>query len=353
MLTGVLGNFFGYVIKGVYHFKALFKGAEGWKLLTPEILAANKAGSMAEQTFYSDAKAAAILNQSLQALIASYGTLQAKVDSGVIVLPGEAAAMTTAATNVARQVNPSSKYLSPIDTRSMSHFNPVSLMTAAEKERQTMFGVTPGAPLVNAKIGATPQMYMSGDLAKIEGVTSFKNVSTGVVASEAVKWHSMTAALAMQSKAEIARLKTEINATGLVTNEVAQAYDALLPKMNDITANAAKASELIVRDLQANKITAQEARAKVIALNAEIEQIMASTARDVAANLGRNINVTQVPLLNQPVIDPRTGKSNMKELLKKGRTRDLTTKIARALGVKTYGASYSIETTMQIGRAHV
>ena len=33
----------------------------------------------------------------------------------------------------------------------------------------------------------------------------------------------MTAALGMQSKAEIARLKAEIKATGLVTNEVAQA----------------------------------------------------------------------------------------------------------------------------------
>ena len=56
MLTGVLANFFGYIIKGLGHFKALFKGGEGFKLLTPEILAVQKAGTLMETTFYSDAK---------------------------------------------------------------------------------------------------------------------------------------------------------------------------------------------------------------------------------------------------------------------------------------------------------
>jgi len=31
MMTGVLANFFGYILKGVAHMKAFFKGGEGWK----------------------------------------------------------------------------------------------------------------------------------------------------------------------------------------------------------------------------------------------------------------------------------------------------------------------------------
>jgi len=65
MITGVLANFFGYIMKGVFHMKAFFKGGEGWKYLTPEMLAAEKAGKLVEQSFYSDAKAAAVLKQAL------------------------------------------------------------------------------------------------------------------------------------------------------------------------------------------------------------------------------------------------------------------------------------------------
>ena len=46
MLTGVLANFFGYILKGVFHLKSFFKGSEGWKYLTPEMLAAEKAGRL-------------------------------------------------------------------------------------------------------------------------------------------------------------------------------------------------------------------------------------------------------------------------------------------------------------------
>ena len=346
MLTGVLGNFFGYIIKGVYHFKSFFKGAEGWKLLTPEILAANKASNMVENAMYSDARAAAVLNQALQPLIASYEHLTATMNAGVI--PTNPAFVTPGGTIAAmgRQVNPSSPYLSPKDTRSMSHLNPVAGMTTDQKLAQTMFGVVPGAPIVNAKIGKTPQVYMQEDLPRVQGISAVGKVSTGVVASEAAQWHSMTAALAMQSKAEIARLKAEVAATGMVTDEVSQAYNALLPRMTELTTNAANRAKQIVTELKSDKITMDQARAQIIALNREIEGMMVTAAQQTAANLGRNINVTQVPLTSQPVIDPRTGKSNMKELLKKGRTRDLLNNIARALGVKTYGASYSIETTI-------
>ena len=346
MLTGVLGNFFGYIIKGVYHFKALFKGAHGWKLLTPEILAANKASALIENTFYSDARAAAILKQSLDGLISSYATLSDKVNTaGVPVNPGIS---TMAGTTImaGREVNPSSKYLSAKDTRSFSHLEPVSKMSSTRRTNQTIFGVVPGAPLVNQKISDNPQMYMNKDLDRLEGLSSIKGVSTGIVAEEAAKWHSMTAALAMQSKAEIVKLKSEVAATGLVTDEVSVAYQALLPEMTKLTANAAQESAKIVAELKAGKLTVDQARAKILTLNAEIEAMMVQTATQTAAGLGRTLDVTKVPLLNQPVVDPKTGKTNMKELAKPGRTRTLLNSIARSLGVKTYGAPYSIETTM-------
>jgi TP901 family phage tail tape measure protein len=346
MLTGVLANFFGYIIKGASHFKALFRGGEGWKMLTPEILAAQKAGSLVEATFYSDAKAATVLKNAIDGLIAEFTILEQKAKSGAISV---APAFTTMAGSLVagggRQVNPNHPLLSPTDTRSMSHMNPVAGMTADQRAAQTIFGVVPGAPRVNQKISNNPQMYMSGDMPQVEGLTSIKGVSTGVVAEEAAKWHAMTGALAMQSEAEIKALKVEVSRTGLITKELSDSYEALLPTMTQLTANAAKESAAIVAEMQAGKIQVDQARAKIVALNAQVESMIAGAAVDIAGQQGRSINLTSVPLLNQPVVDS-SGKSNMKELSRPGRTRGLLNRIAGGLGVKTFGAPYSIETTM-------
>ena len=343
MLTGVLANFFGYIIKGASHFRALFKGGEGWKMLTPEILAAQKAGSLVEATFYSDAKAATVLKTAIEGLIAEFTVLETKAKTGAISL---APAFTGMATNIAgRQVNPNHPLLSPTDTRSMSHMNPVAGMTTEQRAAQTIFGVVPGAPRVNQKISNNPQMYMSGDLPPVEGLTTIKGVSTGVVAEEAAKWHAMTGALAMQSEAEIKALKLEVGRTGLITRELSDSYEALLPTMTELTANAAKQSAAIVAEMKSGKIQVDEARRRIVALNAEVEAMIAGAAVDIAGKQGRSINLTSVPLLNQPVVDS-AGKSNMKELSRPGRTRGLLNRIAQGLGVKTYGAPYSTETTM-------
>jgi TP901 family phage tail tape measure protein len=343
MLTGVLANFFGYIIKGVAHFKALFRGGEGWRMLTPEILAAEKAGSMVEKTFYSDAEAATVLKTAIEGLVAEFTILQQKASSGAISLAPAFSSMNPVTGG--RQVNPAHPLLSPTDTRSMSHMNPVAGMTAEQRAAQTLFGVVPGAPKVNQKISNNPQIYMQGDLPNVPGLTRVNGVSTGVVAEEAAKWHAMTGALAMQSEREIGMLKKEVATTGLITTELSESYQALLPKMTQITSNAATASAAIVAELQASKITVDQARAKIMALNAEVEAMMGSAATQVATSQGRNINLGQVPLLNQPVVDA-SGKSNMKELMRPGRTRGLLSKIAGALKVKTFGAPYSMETTV-------
>jgi hypothetical protein len=98
--------------------------------------------------------------------------------------------------------------------------------------------------------------------------------------------------------------------------------------------------------VQQNKITVEQARARIISLNATVEAMLAETTALTASGMGRTANLTTVPLTTQPVVDPVTGKANMKELFHKGSTRTIIDRIARALGgVRTSGAGYNIETT--------
>jgi hypothetical protein len=352
MLTGVLGNFFGYIIKGVSHMRALFKGGEGWKLLTPEILAAQKAGALVEQTFYSDAKAAAILKQAIAGLSGEFDVLREKARSAsaatsVAVNPG----VSTVAGNVIlsggpRVVDSRHPLVGKVDTRAAAHHNPRGMMTQAQRDAQTIHSVTPGSIDVNQKIGTTPQMFMTGDLPKIEGLTAVKGVSTGIVAGEAAKWHALMGSLAMLTKKEVATLKKEIARTGTFSTDISQSFGQLLPVMTDITNNAARRSAQIVAQLQSGKITLDAARSKIIALNAEIEAMMAQATTQVATGLGRTASLTQTPLTGQPIVSP-TGKSNIKEIFRAGRKgKAVIDTIARTLGIRTYGAGYSIETTI-------
>jgi TP901 family phage tail tape measure protein len=348
MLTGVFANFIGYVIKGIGHIRALGRGGEGFKLLTPQILAAEKAGSLIEKTFYNDAEAAGVLKIALSNLTNELTILQQKAASGSISVQPTLSTIqgNIVAQGTQRVADPNNPLIGKAYSRQMSHLNPVAGMTTAERAAQTIFGVVPGPGPVNQKIGKNPQIYAEGDLPKIEGVTSIKGVSTGIVAQEAAKWHSMTAALAMQSKEEIALLKREVGATGAVTTELSTSYKALLPQMTNITSLAAQEAKLIVAQLQSGKVTVDQARAKIISLNAQVEAMMAETAAAVATSQGRVLNISAVPLTGQPVVDPNTGKTNMKEMFHKSKTSMLVDKIARSLGVRTSGGGYSTHTTI-------
>jgi TP901 family phage tail tape measure protein len=344
MLTGVFANFFGYVIKGIGHLRALFKGGEGFKLLTPQIVAANQAGSLIEKTFYSDAKAAATLATALSNLNNEFNILYNKANNVMPVAP----AISTIANNMMlpggageRVVNKQSSMLGKPYSRDMSHMIPSKTPQAG-----TMFGVLPGTGPVNKRISNNPQIYAAGDMPDVPGLTVVNKASTGVVAAEAAKWHSMTAAIAMQSQSEIANLKQEIAATGTITHELSSSYQALLPKMTEVIQKAVRESELIVAETKAGKMTLDQSKARILALNAEIEALLASTAQGVAVAQGRVINVGMVPLTNQPAVDPKTGKSNMKEMFHKTGNANLINKIAGVLGVRTSGGGYSTETTM-------
>ena len=349
MLTGVLANFFGYIVKGVFHMKALFKGGEGWKYLTPEILAAEKAGSLIEQTLYSDAKAAGVLQLALRNLIDEFSVLEAKAASGSISV---APAVRTMAGNMVQQAGAGARVVDknhPLVgepyTRSSSHMNPRGLMSETERLNQTFFGMVPGSTPVNQKISANPQIYAESDLPNIPGLTRINGTSTGVVAAEAAKWHAMMATLGMQSKQEIDSLKKSIASTGVATQQFMSIFDDVLPAVSNITRNAAIESRAIIAQLEAGAMNVQQARSEIIALNSRTEALIAETTMAQAQGMGRTLNPTMVPTLNQPVVTA-TGKSNMRELFKKSKTKDFIDKIARNLGVRTSGAGYNIETTI-------
>ena len=351
MLTGVLGNFFGYIIKGIFNLKQFFKGGSAFKLLTPEIMAAEAAAKAVGDSFYSDAKAAKVFEDAVLGLARSFEILQTKAamatratHSSVSMSTVGGGAVTTGS-GFDRVVNKDSQYLGKPYSRDMSHTIP-----SGEEQLGTIFGVVPGTGPVNRKISNNPQMYMDGDLPRIPGITSVNSVSTGIVASEAARWHAMTAAIAMQSKEELALLRQEVAATGTVTTQLSSSYSAMLPPMVELTSLAAAEGAAIVAQLQQGKITVDQARAKIIALNYQVEAMMAETAQMTAATMGRTVNLTTVPLTSQPTVDPITGKSNMKEMFHKGATASLVDKIARSLGVRTSGGGYSTETTLPIVR---
>jgi TP901 family phage tail tape measure protein len=346
MLAGVMGNFIGYVIKGIFHLRQLVKGGQGFKLLTPEIMAADAAAKGLATSFYSDTEATIVLTNAINTLAASFDTLEIKANSAkVAVQPGistlAGGVIAAGSPSGQRFVDKNNPLVGEAYTRDMSHMIP-----AQTQQPGTIFGTVPGASPVNVRIGKNPQAYMNQDLPKIPGVTSVNGISTGVVAQEAAKWHAMTAAIAMQSEAEIKVLKAEVMATGTITSGLADSYQALLPQFSEITQLAALETEAIVKQLQASKITVDQARAKVIQLNATVEAMLAETTAATATAMGRTANLTTVPFTSQPVVDPASGKSNMKEMFHKGSTKTLVDRIARALGgVRTSGAGYNIQTT--------
>jgi TP901 family phage tail tape measure protein len=345
MMAGVMGNFIGYVVKGIFHLRQLAKGGQGFKLLTPEIMAAEAAAKGLATSFYSDSEATIVLSNAVNTLTQSFNNLELKANAAKVAV--QPAISTIAGGVIAaggagqRIVDKNNPLIGKPYTRDMSHFTP-----SGTDQMGTIFGTVPGAAPVNVRIGKNPQAYMNQDLPKIPGVTSVNGTSTGIVAQEAAKWHAMTAAIAMQSEAEIKILKAEVMATGTITSSLADSYQALLPQFSEITELAAQETAAIVKQLQASKITADQARAKVIQLNATVEAMLAETTALTASSMGRTANLTTVPFTSQPVVDPTTGKSNMKEMFHKGDTKTLVDRIARALGgVRTSGAGYNIQTT--------
>ena len=341
MLTGVLANFFGYITKGVVQLRAFFMKANGWKMLTPEIIAAEKAALMVENAFYSDAAAAQVLHNALQKLVLDYQNLQAaSMKNAVPVNPGvSTVAGSPVMVGGRRVVDPNDPYVGDPNTRAMSHIRPRDINNPA-----TIFGGVPGAIPVNRGISRTPQMYMQDRLPNIEGLTSVKGISTGIVSGEAAKFHALMATLGMQTEQEVATLKKTIAMGGTVSRELLDTFDDILPITQRFAESAATQSALIVQQMRNAEITVDQAKARILALNAQIETDMGSAVSMYAAGRGRTIDLTRAPMMDQPVVDAN-GQFTLRDLYKKKANASVMEEFGRLRGVRTFGAPYSIQTT--------
>ena len=341
MITGVLANFFGYITKGIVLMRSFFQGTKGWKMLTPEMIAAEHAARMVEKSFYSDAAAANVLHSALQKLITDYASLRTTMNTGAI--PVNPTVSTVAGSvllpGIRREVDPASAYAGELDTRAMSHINPRDPNNPA-----SLMGVVPGAIPVNRGIGRVPQIYMNERLPDIEGLTSVKGISTGIVSGEAAKFHALMATLGMQTKEEVEALKKTIGLGGTVSKELLDTFDDILPITSRIADGAATQSAAIVAELRAGTITVETAKSRIIALNAQIDAMLRQEIGLFAASRGRTIDFTKAPLMDQPVVDAN-GQFTLRDLYKKEANKSVLEEIGRLRGVRTFGAPYSIETT--------
>ena len=339
MLTGVMANFFGYITKGLVSLKAFFQGTRGWKMLTPEMIAAEKAAQLVEKGFYSDAAAAEVLHGALQKLITDYRTLQQSMTTGTMPVNPS---VTTQAGNLImgrRVVDPTNPYVGEENTRAMSHIIPRDPARPA-----SIFGGVPGAIPVNQAIGRNFQMYMDDTLPHVEGITSIRGVSTGIVSTEAARFHALMGTLGMQTEQEVASLKKTIALGGTVSSQLLDTFDDILPITTRLSQNAATQSSAIVAELRAGKITVDQAKAQILAVNAQLEQALMSEVGAYAASRGRTIDFYKAPLMNQPVVDA-TGQFTLRDLFKKEANRGVMEEFGRLRGVRTFGAPYSIHTT--------
>ena len=80
-------------------------------------------------------------------------------------------------------------------------------------------------------------------------------------------------------------------------------------------------------------------------VNAQLERDLGIAVTSYAQSTGRSIDLTKVPMVDQPVVDAR-GSSNMRALFRRGRFRGILQALGRATRTRTMGAPYSIETTI-------
>ena len=72
MLTGLMANFFGYIVKGVNALRQFRSGADSFKLVTTETIAADQVADAYTQSIYSQKDAATILRVELERLAQAY-----------------------------------------------------------------------------------------------------------------------------------------------------------------------------------------------------------------------------------------------------------------------------------------
>lgn len=159
MIAGVLGNFFGYLIKGVSTFMALKRAGRGvFEHFTPESIAARQASELVEQAVYDETKAIGILQAAIEKLSQSLDRMSGAAqvagssvrDMAQDTLAGaESAAMVSSGMpNIYREAGKTYTY----SGGELSHLVPESKLKEIFDEKQLKYLMTPGTLLGSADI---------------------------------------------------------------------------------------------------------------------------------------------------------------------------------------------------------
>ena len=162
MTIGVLGNFFGYIMKGLALMRSFGRrGAGDFQLMTAETVAMANAGSILENTLFDQAKAADLMRTSIEKLtmsLSEMGTVSSTaskaVESAMVGAQGRAAAAATA-------VGVGGHMLPAETIRDFGLFAPENKKGKRSEIEVMRGGVVALQEDVNAKMGATP-LGMSG-----------------------------------------------------------------------------------------------------------------------------------------------------------------------------------------------
>lgn len=88
MLTGLMGNFAGYILKAIYNLRNLTTGATTFReLLTPELIASSNAATLFGANIQNDVSAVNLLNSAIQRLTVSMEAMVAAMSRGAGGLP--------------------------------------------------------------------------------------------------------------------------------------------------------------------------------------------------------------------------------------------------------------------------
>ena len=322
MLTGVMANFLGYVMKGFAGIRMFFSQTKGFKLLTPEMKAAADAGTLVEKTFYSDAAAAKVLTTAL---------------NGMRLEMQQIAALSRSGTITAKPIITGAGEGVGIGQFDFAHYNPQSQLTEAQRLQQTFHTSVPLDPMTNKKIGSNPQMMVAPGtkLPVVPGLTTINGASTGINATEAAKWHTMMTVMAMRSKDEMVALERIIDTTGKLPAEFMSDFGVILPKMEQITNTAAASASRVAAAAERGIISVERAQAALTAINAKmIERMNAlSIASGVPIDRMTMVPGTNTTIATGTAIDKNTD-YNMRSSLRSGagRAGSITSKIAKAVG---------------------
>jgi TP901 family phage tail tape measure protein len=328
MLTGVFSNFLGYVMKGFAGIRAFFSHADKFKLLTPEIVAADEAALIMEKTFYSDAEAAMVLKNALTALKLEMRQIAEMAASNTI----------TARPIVQDISNATHGGTIPINGLDFAHYNPQARLSEEDRLKQTFHTSVPLDPTTNKKIGENPQMMvMPGTgVPKVPGLTTINGATTGVNAVEAAKWNTMMTTMAMRTKTQMAEVERVLDSTGQLPAEFMADFNLILPKMQKIAATAAESSLRVARSAEAGILTVEESQRALQAINARMIERMNALSIASGVPLER---MTMVPGTNTQVATGTAAMKNQDYNMRSvtrtgaGRIGGLTSKISSALKV--------------------